>query len=204
MTNILEVENKIITLRDQQVILDSDVAELYGVETKRINEAVSNNPEKFPDGYVWELIDEEVSALRSKISTLKKSGRGQHSKYLPKAFTEKGLYMLATILKSPRAVETTIAIVEAYAKLKELSRVMTEIPQRKENSLEQKTLLRRGGQLVEALLTDVLPVQSSETSFELNLAMLKFRHSVKRENDEEMRKLREKIAELEQRCRQQE
>ena len=204
MTNILEVENKIITLRDQQVILDSDVAELYGVETKRINEAVSNNPEKFPDGYVWELIDEEVSALRSKISTLKKSGRGQHSKYLPKVFTEKGLYMLATILKSPRAVETTIAIVEAYAKLKELSRVMTEIPQRKENSLEQKTLLQRGGQLVEDLLTDVLPVQSSETSFELNLAMFKFKHSVKRENDEDMRKLKEKVAELEQRCRQQE
>ena len=204
MTNILEVENKIITLRDQQVILDSDVAELYGVETKRINEAVSNNPEKFPDGYVWELIDEEVSALRSKISTLKKSGRGQHSKYLPKAFTEKGLYMLATILKSPRAVETTIAIVEAYAKLKELSRVMTEIPQRKENSLEQKTLLQRGGQLVEDLLTDVLPVQSSETSFELNLAMFKFKHSVKRENDEDIRKLKEKVAELEQRCRQQE
>lgn len=139
MTNILEVENKIITLRNQQVILDSDVAELYGVETKRINEAFSNNPEKFPDGYVWELIDEEVLALRSKISTLKKLGRGQHSKYPPKAFTEKGLYMLATILKSQRAVETTIAIVEAYAKLKELSRVMKEIPQQEENSLEQKT-----------------------------------------------------------------
>ena len=97
MTNILEVENKIITLRNQQVILDSDVAELYGVETKRINEAFSNNPEKFPDGYVWELIDEEVLALRSKFSTLNKLGRGQHSKYPPKAFTEKGLYMLATI-----------------------------------------------------------------------------------------------------------
>lgn len=95
----IEVENKIVTLRGQQVILDSDVAELYGVETKRINEAVSNNPEKFPDGYIWELIEEEVSALRSKISTLKKTGRGQHSKYPPKAFTEKGLYMLATILK---------------------------------------------------------------------------------------------------------
>lgn len=204
MTNILEVENKIITLRDQQVILDSDVAELYGVETKRINEAVSNNPEKFPEGYVWELLEEEVSALRSKISTLKKAGRGQHFKYPPKAFSEKGLYMLATILKSPRAVETTLAIVEAYAKLKELSRVMTEIPQQEENSLEQKTLLQRGGQLVEDLLTDVLPVQSSETSLELNLAMFKFKHSVKRENDEEMRKLREKVAELEQRFRQQE
>lgn len=192
MTNILEVENKIITLRNQQVILDSDVAELYGVETKRINEAFSNNPEKFPDGYVWELIDEEVLALRSKISTLKKAGRGQHSKYPPKAFTEKGLYMLATILKSQKAVETTIAIVEAYAKLRELSRVMAEIPRQEENSVEQKTLLQRGGQLMEDLITDVLPVQSSETSFELNLAMLKFKHSVKRGGDEE------KIARLEE------
>ena len=104
--------------------------------------------------------------------------------------------MLATILKSPKAVETTIAIVEAYAKLRELSRVMTEIPQQKDNSVEQKTLLHRGGQLVEDLMTDVLPVQSSETSIELNLAMLKLKHSVKRENDEEVKKLREEIAEL--------
>ena len=132
MTNILEVENKIITLRDQQVILDSDVAELYGVETKRINEAVSNNPEKFPEGYILQLDNRELMNLRSKISTTK----FQKTRQLPKAFTEKGLYMLATILKSPRAVETTIAIVEAYAKLKELSRVMTEIPQQEENSLE--------------------------------------------------------------------
>lgn len=173
MTNILEVENKIITLRDQQVILDSDVAELYGVETKRINEAVCNNPEKFPEGYILQLDNRELMNLRSKISTTK----FQKTRQLPKAFTEKGLYMLATILKSPRAVETTIAIVEAYAKLKELSRVMTEIPQQEENSLEQKTLLRRGGQLVEDLLTDVLPVQSSETSLELNLAMFKFKHN---------------------------
>ena len=204
MTNIIEVEKKMVTLRDQQVILDSDVAELYGVETKRVNEAVSNNPKKFPEGYIWELTEEEVLALRSKISTLKKAGRGQHSKYPPKAFTEKGLYMLATILKSPEAVETTIAIVEAYAKLRELSRVMAEIPLQEENSVEQKTLLQRGGQLVENLMTDVLPVLSSETSFELNLAMLKFKHSVKRENDEEVRKLREEVAELKQKLGQQE
>ena len=204
MTNIIEVENKMVTLRDQQVILDSDVAELYDVETKRVNEAVSNNPEKFPEGYIWELTEEEVLVLRSKISTLKKAGRGQHSKYPPKAFTEKGLYMLATILKSPKAVETTIAIVEAYAKLKELSRVITAIPQQEENSVEQKTLLQRGGQLVENLMTDVLPIQSSETSFELNLAMLKFKHSVKRENDEEVMKLKEEVAELKQKLGQQE
>ena len=63
MTSILDVESKIITLRDQQVILDADVAQLYGVETKRVNEAVSNNPEKFPDGYIWEVTDSEKNKL---------------------------------------------------------------------------------------------------------------------------------------------
>ena len=200
MTNILEVENKTITLRGQQVILDSDVAELYGVQTKEINQAVKNNPRKFPKGYIFELLDEEKSEVVKNFDHLQKL---RFSPQSPKAFTEKGLYMLATILKSPKAEETTLAIVEAYAKLKELSRVMTEIPQQEENSLAQKTLLHRGGQLVEDLLVDVLPVQSSETSFELNLAMFKFKHSVKRENDEEMRKLSEKVAALEQRFRRQ-
>ena len=200
MTNILEVENKIITLRGKQVILSNHVAELYGVETREVNQAIKNNPDKFPDGYILELDKkekEEVIKIFDNLCNL------LYSPANPKAFTEKGLYMLATILKSDKAVETTIAIVEAYAKLKELSRVMTEIPQHEENSLEQKTLLQRGGQLVEDLLTDVLPVQSSETSLELNLAMFKFKHSVKRENDVEMRKLSEKVAALEQKFRQQ-
>ena len=126
MTNILEVEKMIVTLRNQQVILDSDVAELYGVQTKEINQAVKNNSEKFPIGYIWELTDEEKMEL---VKNFDRFNRQKHSTVMPRAFTEKGLYMLATILKSPRAVETTIAIVEAYAKLKELSRVMTEIPQ---------------------------------------------------------------------------
>lgn len=197
MTNVIEVENRIVTIRNQQVILDSDVAELYGVQTKEINQAVRNNPEKFPEGYIFELTKEERLSLRSKILTLKNPGRGQHSKYPPNAFTEKGLYMLATILKSPQAVETTIAIVEAYAKLKELSRVIIQVPQQEDNSMEQRTLLQRGGQLVEDLLTDVMPVQSSETSFELNLAMFKFKHSVKRESDEELRALKERVEKLE-------
>ena len=195
MTGILDVENKIVTLRNQQVILDADVAELYGVETKRINEAVGNNPEKFPEGYVWMLDNQEFAVLRSKFSTAKL----QKTRQNPKAFTEKGLYMLATILKSPKAVETTIAIVEAYAKLKELSRVMIELPQQAEDSVVQRQLLHRGGQLIDDLLTDMLPVQSRETSFELNLAMFKFRHSVKRENDDEVRQLKEELAELKKR-----
>ena len=193
MTNIIEVENKIITLRDQQVILDADVAELYGVETKRVNEAVSNNPEKFPEGYILELTDSEKIEL---VENFDRFNRQKHSSAIPKAFTEKGLYMLATILKSPKAVETTIAIVEAYAKLKELSRVIVEIPQQEDNEQVQKTLLQRGGQLVEGIMSDMLPKQSSETSFELNLAMFKFKHSVKRENDEEIKQLKAELEKL--------
>lgn len=115
------IENKIITIREQKVILDSDVAELYGVETKRINEAVKNNPDKFPDGYILYLSMDEAIVSRSKISTLK---RGENLKYAPKAFSERGLYMLATILKSPKATETTIAIIETFTKVRELSRTI--------------------------------------------------------------------------------
>jgi len=110
------VQEKIIEIHNQKVILDFDVAFLYGVETKRINEAVSNNPDKFPEGYIVEIDEENWDALRSKFSTLKSKGKGKHTKYKPKAFTEKGLYMLATILKSPKATLTTIAIVEMSIK----------------------------------------------------------------------------------------
>jgi hypothetical protein len=184
-----EVEKKIITLRNQQVILDSDVAELYGVQTKRVNEAVSNNPEKFPEGYILELFESEKNEL---VENFDRFNRLKHSTSVPKAFTERGLYMLATILKSPKATETTIAIVEAYAKLKELSRVIVEVPQHEDNQQVQKLLLRRGGQLVEEILSDMMPKQSSETSLELNLAMFKIKHTVKRENDNN-----ERIARLE-------
>jgi hypothetical protein len=109
-----EIEEKIVVVRGRQVILDNDIAFLYGVETKRINEAVKNNPEKFPIGYIFEIDNKELINLRSKIST----ANSTKSRVMPKAFTEKGLYMLATILKSPAATETTIAIVETFAKIK--------------------------------------------------------------------------------------
>ena len=196
---IPNVEEKIITLRNQQVILDCDVAELYGVATKEINQAVKNNPRKFPEGYIFELNNQEIASLRSKILTLKSAGRGQHTKYPPKAFTEKGLYMLATILKGERAERTTIDIIEAYAKLKELSRVIVELPQQEEDTVVQKQLLHRGGQLIEDLITDILPKQSTETSFELNLAMFKFRHSIRRENEARIKQLEEELAQLRER-----
>lgn len=189
MTKIATVEDKIITLRNQQVIIDADVAELYGVDTRDINKAVKNNPEKFPEGYIYVLDSSEKSEVVENFHHLQKL---KFSPQYPKAFTEKGLYMLATILKSPKAVETTIAIVEAYARLREMARVISEVPQYEDDKSLQQSLLQRGGQLAGELLSDVLPVYSTETSVELNLAMLKFRHTVKREKDNE-----ERIARLE-------
>ena len=178
-----------------RLILDCDVAELYGVETKRINEAVSNNPEKFPEGYVLLLEEQEKNEL---VEIFDRFEKQKHSTVLPRAFTEKGLYMLATILKSPRAVQTTIAIVEAYAKLKELSRVIVELPNEEHDEHQRQSLLQRGGQLINEILEDTLPKHSSETSFELNLALLKVKHSVKRENDEKNTEIKQVIAALQQ------
>lgn len=105
------------------------MAALYNVETKRINEAVRNNPDKFPEGYIIEIDKEQWTSLRSKFSTLEDTGKGKHSKYLPKAFAEKGLYMLATILKSQEATKTTIAIIETFARINQLARHLSEIPE---------------------------------------------------------------------------
>jgi phage regulator Rha-like protein len=139
-----EVEEKIISIGGQNVLLDRDVAELYGVETKRVNEAVRNNADKFPEGYIVNLKSEDWECLRSKFSTLDIAGVGQYSKYKPKAFTEKGLYMLATILKSERATQTTIAIVEAFSKIRELSRVIYQLPDTQEKS-RQNALMQNAG-----------------------------------------------------------
>ncbi|KKM70455.1 hypothetical protein LCGC14_1440530 [marine sediment metagenome] len=98
-----DLQDRIIELRSQIVLLDADGAEIYGVETKRINEAVKNNPDKFPTGYVIELDKTEWDGLKSKFSTSIKGGKVK----LPSAFPEKGLHMLATILKSPQAVRAT-------------------------------------------------------------------------------------------------
>ena len=116
IVNDKNITNMIYEIRGKQVMLDSDLANLYGVETKRINEAVRNNPEKFPERFSWLLSDNEWNFLRSKISTLKtqKNGRGTHRKYLPRVFNEQGVAMLATILKSDVAIKVSIAIMDAF------------------------------------------------------------------------------------------
>lgn len=159
--------------------MDRDVAALYGVETRDINKSVKNNPDKFPKGYVIELNDSELRNLRWKNSTTNLS----KSRVLPKAFTEKGLYMIATILKSARATEATISIIETSAKLRELSRTIKSLPDATEE--HQKSLLQKSGDLFSDLLDNSLQATDSETTIELNLAILKVKHTVKRATDRE-------------------
>jgi hypothetical protein len=154
------------------------VAELYGVETKRINEAVSNNPDKFPEGYIIGLAENEWKGMKSKFSTSLTAG-GKVK--LPKAFTEKGLYMLATILKSPRATQTTISIVETFAKIREMARTVAELSAAP-GEFKQKSLAQKGGAILSDILGDDLQISAAETKYEINFALLKVTHTVTRTN----------------------
>ncbi|MCK9612335.1 MAG: ORF6N domain-containing protein [Bacteroidales bacterium] len=173
-----EVESKIIEIRNQKVLLDSDVAELYGVETKRVNEAVSNNPDKFPDGYIIVLTNNEWNTLKSKFSTSIKGGKTK----LPKAFTERGLYMLATIMKSNKATQTTLTIIETFAKIKELTRNVKKLSEIKDDK-NKKNLLQKSGEIIAEILDNDLDLNETETSIELNFAVLKFKHTIKKKKD---------------------
>jgi phage regulator Rha-like protein len=113
------IEKKIYLIRGHKVMLDSDLAELYGVETKRLNEQVRRNPKRFPDDFMLQLTEEEAESLRSHFATLK-SGRGKHRKYLPYAFTEQGVAMLSSVLNSDRAIEVNVQIMRTFVKLREM------------------------------------------------------------------------------------
>ena len=130
------IASRILTLRGQRVIVDTDLATLYGVPTKRLNEQVRRNAERFPADFMFALSQEEWDALRSQSATLK-TGRGQHRKYLPYAFTEHGAIMAATVLNSPRAVEVSIHVVRAFVQLRELLAGHKELAKRL-NELETR------------------------------------------------------------------
>ena len=163
-----EVENKIVKIRNMDVILDSDIAELYGVETRDINKAVKNNPEKFPKNYLLSMRKKEKFEL---VENFHRFDRLKHSTTLPKAFTEKGLYMLATILKSPKATETTLSIIETFSKVREIARVVHQLPAMQENTPAHHALTQKTGELISDLIVpEGLDKQESEASIELNLA----------------------------------
>ena len=169
---IKRVESRLVNLRDKQVIIDRDVAELYGVGTKEVNQALRNNPDKFPYGYVITLEKREKDEL---VKNFDRFNPLKHSTVAPHAFTEQGLYMLATILKSPTATQTTIAIIETFTKLRILARGLQHIndtiaaggvPSEK----EQNTV--RG--MMNNIFKDPLPVRMQKFTFGLNLGFVKF------------------------------
>ena len=171
-----DVRDRVVRLRDQDVLLDADVAQLYGVETKEVNKAVRNNPDKFPDGYIFELQQSEKQYVVENFHHLV---RLKFSPVTPKAFTEKGLYMLATILKSERATQTTIAIIEAFAKLRELTRTIGEMTSNPDE-FKQKTLMQKSGEIMADLFGEDMQTTDTETEIELNFAVLKLKHTFKR------------------------
>jgi hypothetical protein len=158
------VKSKIIEIRNQKVILDSDVAELYCVKTKEVNQAIKRNPTKFPQGYLIELTYAEWEPLKSQIVTSIKGGKIK----LPMAFTERGLYMLATILKSSQAVETTIAIIDAFAKLKELTQAVYQFSKATTDEHRVK-IFENSTAIIADLLDNELTVSQHETSLKIKL-----------------------------------
>ncbi len=134
------ITQRIVVFREQKVLLDSDLATLYGVETRRFNEQVRRNTERFPEDFMFQLSQEEWDSLRSQFATLK-MGRGQHRKYLPYVFTEHGAIMAATVLNSPSAVEVSIYVVRAFVRLREMISSNKELAKRLDE-LEQRIELK--------------------------------------------------------------
>jgi len=124
-----DITRAILILRGHRVLLDTELAALYGVTTKRFNEQVRRNAKRFPADFMFQLTVEEIGSLRSQIATLK-PGRGQHRKYLPYVFTEHGAIMAATILNSPHAAEMSVYVVRAFVHLRELLASSKELARR--------------------------------------------------------------------------
>ena len=175
-----DVEERMIILRKQPVLIDADVADLYGVETKRINEAVRNNPKKFPCGYIFELDRFEKKEVVEKIVHLNKL---KFSKVQPVAFTERGLYMLATILKSERAIDTTLAIVDTFVRVREMARTMEALQKVEDGGVQQRNLLQRTGDLLAEVVGRNLSTHATETEVEFNFAMVKIKHKILRKEE---------------------
>jgi phage regulator Rha-like protein len=126
--------NKIYFIRGQKVMIDHDLAELYGVLTKNLNKSVKRNSERFPDDFMFQLSKQEHNSLRFQFGTLK---RGEHLKYLPYAFTEQGVAMLSSILNSKQAIAVNIQIIRVFTKMREIISSNKEILMKLEQ-LEKK------------------------------------------------------------------
>ena len=134
------IEGLIHTVRGQKVILDADLARLYGVETRALNQAIKRNRKRFPADFMFHLSLEEASSLRSQFVILK-NGRGKHRKYLPCAFTENGAIMAATVLNTEQAVRMSVFVVRAFVRMREILSGTVELA-RQLKELESKLTSR--------------------------------------------------------------
>ena len=159
----INIENKILIIRGQQVMLDRDLAELYGVETKRLNEQVRRNKERFPDEFYFQLTDNEQGSLRSQFATLKNpieqpidySLRGKHTKYRSYVFTEQGVAMLSAVLKSETAVKASILIMKAFVAMRHFlqnnAQVFAELKSVRQHQIETDIQLNETNRRIDEL-----------------------------------------------------
>ncbi len=170
-----EVASRIFEIDGVPVMADADVAALYGVETRVINQAVSRNAERFPDDYRFQVPLETIRNLKSQNVTSNWGG----TRKAPYVFTEKGLYMLATVLKSKRATEVTFAIIETFAKVRELKSELVAL--HKETGKEkQPERMHRFSELLSDIVMPDLETAETESTLELNFFIGKIKHTVKR------------------------
>lgn len=190
LVKIEDVKRVILPLRGQDVIPDFLVAQLYGVQTKEINQAVKNNPEKFPEDFILEYSKEEKTELVKKFDQF----NIKHSSAKVKGFTEKGLYMLATILKSRIATQTTLAIVNTFAEVRELKHRLLEVHDAGSNE-EKRSGMKRIGDILADLIMPELETTETQSSLEFNFVIGKLKHSItrQRKNDTSDLILREKV-----------
>jgi hypothetical protein len=173
-----DIEERVIVVGGEFALLDADVAAFYQVETREINQAVKNNPNKFPSGYVLELdksVGNEPIKIFDRLPNLK------HSTVPPKVFTEKGLYMLATILKGERAVKTTIKIIETFARFKDVTKALDKANNTRDLS-KKAELLQNGGVVLADLITDDLKIagENTRTKFTIDLGIMKIEREVEK------------------------
>jgi len=179
------LESKLIGLNDTLILLDKDVAELYDIEPKRLREQLKRNIEKFPKDYAYQVSDKELQLMVSQNATPSKQQLGGAN---PWVFTEKGLYMVATILKSKNAINATFTIIETFSKIKELSRSINGI-MKTTDEVAQQELAQKSNEILEEIIDieeDVLvddedgEVIETTTKFEFNLGFAKVSRSVKK------------------------
>ena len=182
---VSDVEAKLIPLRGQQVLIDRDVAALYGVEAKRINESVRNNIDKFPDAYMYQMNAEEFRNWRSKISSSNlpddvKNAIKMGIRRPPFVFTERGIYMLATILRGPQAVNATFAIIETFARVRSLKRELLALHDDAIPAKKKTSMLKHFGEILTDIVMPDPDSTETESSLELNFFVGKLKHTVRK------------------------